>query len=346
MATALVVASPPLLAAAFFDFHPSALAVPWIATAVLGAVRGDRRLTAVAAVATILCRADLGVVLLGVAVVSRPRARRALVLIGGLGAAVAVLLPDQLGNPGSWDAYYADLGDGPLDAVLHPWRLVGAAGDRAGIVLVLGWLLAVGMLPLFRPRWLVAVLVAAAPVLLNGFPGPTLPWFHHGASFVPLLVGGTLTVLARPPSLADRVRPSLRPVLVAAPVALAVALVSPLSPSAPGSTQVWRALEARPDAERALALVRTDDVVSASPRLVPRLAHRRRIHQYPLPFSAPRTVFPPGLAPGATPEDVAAVDVILVEGEGSGEDVVVSGFRVVAHHDGVAVLRRVGLADG
>ena len=60
---------PAAAAAVFFDFHPSTLAVPAVAWTLLAARRGDVRQCTIAALAVLLCRADLGCVLLGIAVV-------------------------------------------------------------------------------------------------------------------------------------------------------------------------------------------------------------------------------------------------------------------------------------
>jgi hypothetical protein len=129
--TAIVLLSAPLAAAAMFDFHPSTLATPFVAWTLLGARRGDARLTTWAAFAVVLCRADLGCVLLGIALVAQPSVRRRLLVIGAVAVVAGVVVPALLGNPGTWDPYYGNLGTGPFDALVHPWRVVRARSRRS-----------------------------------------------------------------------------------------------------------------------------------------------------------------------------------------------------------------------
>ena len=205
--------------------------------------------------------------------------------------------------------------------------------------MLLGWLLAVSFLAILRPRWVAAVVVATLPYLLNRFPGPTLPWFHHGSVTAPILIAAALTVLADPPASSDRgAAPVRRLVPVGAAVA-ALAVASPLSPRAPGSVNAWRALGERHDTPDAIALVGGTEGVSAGVPLVPQLAHREDLHVLPLPFHAPDTLFPRGLAPDR-PEDRDAVDIILVDGAEAAEVDPEPGFVVVDEVDGVVVLRR------
>jgi hypothetical protein len=68
---------------------------------------------------------------------------------------------------------------------LHPWSLVKWVW----------WLAPVGLLPLRRPRWLLALGVAASPVLLSGWWGTATPWFHYHTPFFPLAIGGALAAL-------------------------------------------------------------------------------------------------------------------------------------------------------
>jgi len=92
-ATLLVVLSSPLIAAGLFDFHPITLAVPFLASTLLFALQGRPMATTVAAIAAALCRADLALVLLAIAVVAAPRVRWWLVgvaTLAGVGAGMVV----------------------------------------------------------------------------------------------------------------------------------------------------------------------------------------------------------------------------------------------------------------
>src|SRR4051794_23989692 len=121
LATFLVVVSAPLAAAAMFEFHPATMGVPFLAWALLGAVRGDRRLVMLASIAALICRADLGWVLASTAIVARREARRPLLLLGVGGVIAGSIIPGLLGNPGTWVPYYGHLGSSPVDFALHPW---------------------------------------------------------------------------------------------------------------------------------------------------------------------------------------------------------------------------------
>ena len=344
LATALIALSPALLAAAVFDFHNSALAVPWIAVTVLGVVRDDRRLTLIGAVGVVVMRADLGVVLLALLIVAKARTRPVLLGLGLLGAAAGAFVPEWLGNPGGWEAHFAHLGSGPSDAVTHPWRIVDALTSRASVELVLGWVLAVGGLVLLRPRWLLCAVAAALPVLVSGWPGATLPWFHYGAAYAPILITGAL-LGARVVATAPRRTQHAALALGTVGVVLALVTASSLSPDAPHSLQAWRAVDGRHAWRDALAEVQPFDTVSASDHLAPQVGHREDLYLYPSPFARPAAsqVFAPGYAPAGTDAQRAAVDVVIVEVV-PGFRPTVDGFQVVYLGEDVAVLRRTDTA--
>src|SRR5439155_1567682 len=188
LATLLVVLSAPLAAAALFEFHPATLAVPFIAWALLGARRGDVRLTVLASLIVLACRTDLGWVLASLAIVARGRTWRPLLLFGLAGLIAGSVIPAALGNPGSWTPHYGHLGSSPTDFALHPWRLVTKGFGRDPLTTLSSWLLPVGFLIVLKPRWLLTVVVAGFPVLFSRWPGTQLPWFHYGAPFVPVVV--------------------------------------------------------------------------------------------------------------------------------------------------------------
>jgi uncharacterized membrane protein len=308
LVTAAVVFSAPLLAAATFDFHPSTLATPFIAWTLLGARRGDRRLTTGGALAVLLCRADLGCVLAGIAVVAHPSVRRRLLVLAPLGVLAGAFVPEVLGNPGTWDPYYGHLGSGPLDALLHPIRVVRAAFRNDTIETVGYWLLPVGFLPMLRPRWLVALVIAGLPVALSQWEGTHLPWFHYGAPLVPLAVGGAIVafangILSKPVSAG----------LLLAGVAAATVFQGPLSPDAPDSVRVWRVMRSQPVAyDAVVASVPAGRPVSAFNQPLAHLMHRRDAYLFPLPFGPPQDTYPAGLAPAPSARDAAAVRVVIV----------------------------------
>jgi uncharacterized membrane protein len=309
VATLAVALSAPLAAAAVFDFHPSTLATPFVGWCLLGARRGDLKLTTWAALAVVACRADLGCVLFGIAIVAAPGVRRRLLLLAPLAMVAGAVVPDVLGNPGVWAPYYGHLGTGPLDALLHPWRAVEALLSRDTFDTLVYWLLPVGFLPVLRARWLAAIVVGGLPLLLSRWPGSHLPWFHYGAPIVPLVVGGAIAALAT-----SRVpQRSLRGLLGAGVVA-AAAVSGPLSPKAPASVQVWQVVRtsARTSAvAAALHAVPPGGVVSALNQPLAHLMQRHRAYLFPLPFAAPRNTYPGGLAPAPSTRHAADVDVVI-----------------------------------
>ena len=170
------------------------------------------------------------------------------------------------------------------------------------------WLLPVGFLPVLRPRWLAAIVVAGLPFLVSRWAGTHLPWFHYGAPLVPLVIGGAIAALRT-----RRVREaSLRAVLGAGAV-VAAAFTGPLSPRAPTSVQAWQVVRTT-DRSAAVAAtlesVPAGGAVSALNQPLAHLMQRHRAYLFPLPFVAPRDTYPGGLAPG--PSTCAAADVGVV----------------------------------
>jgi uncharacterized membrane protein len=307
LATAAVALNATLAAAAVFDFHPSTLAVPAIAWALLSARRGDTRSCTVAALLVILCRADLAWVLLGIAVVALPGPRRRLIVMTPLALAAGMLTPAMAGARGTWEVHYGHLGSNAIDAALHPWRAASALASPDALSTLLFWLLPVALLPLLRPRWLLAVVVAGLPILLSRWAGTHLPYFHYGAPIAPLAVGGALHVLAVRRELGSR-----GPVLLVGGAVTALALMSPLSAAAPDSLRLWRVL--RPDgaarSAAAVAAVPDDEPVAATPRVLAHLAHRREAWLFPAPF---RPLKPAAIGPEPSRRRAERVRTVVVD---------------------------------
>jgi uncharacterized membrane protein len=306
--TVAVVLSAPLAAAAMFDFHPSTLATPFVGWALLGARRGDRRLTTWSAIAVVLCRADLGCVLAGIALVAHKSVRRRLLVLAPVAVLAGAVVPELLGNPGTWDPYYGHLGTGPVDALLHPWNLVRALLTEDALSTFAFWLLPVGFLPVLRPRWLLAIVVAGLPVAVSQWPGTHLPWFHYGAPIAPLAIGGAIAAWGHP-AVRDW---HARSVLAGAAVVAAV-IIGPLSPNAPASVRLWEVVRPHHRAayETAVKAVPANAPVSATNQVLAHLMHRRVAYFFPLPFAPVRDTFPGGLAPAPSATAAARVPVII-----------------------------------
>jgi uncharacterized membrane protein len=307
LATAGVCLSAPLFAAAVYDFHPVAMAAPAVAWAILAGRRDDVRGVTWAAIAVAVLRADAVVLLLGAAVLSKPAARRRLLLMVPIPLLAGLAVPAALGSRQTFERYYGQLGDDPVDALLHPWRVVTALLSQSSFDTLVIWLLPVGFLTLLRPRWAAAMAVAGAPLLMSTWPGTSLPWFHHGAALVPFTVGGMLAAVATWPS----VRPRLVGLSLAGAVT-ALLVASPLSPRAPAAVRVG-AIVAGPSGEglgEAVAAVAAGESVSSNSRVLARLAHRPGAWLYPCPFRPDEA--DEGFCPGAAPDRADDVDVVIV----------------------------------
>lgn len=342
VATVLVVLSAPLAAAAMFEFHPATMGVPFIAWALLGARRGDRRLVVVASVAALICRADLGWVLASMAIVARKETRRPLVALGVAGVIAGSVIPGLLGNPGTWVPYYGHLGSSPVDFALHPWRLVTRGVGLDPLATFFTWLLPVGFLVAWKPRWLVTIAVAGFPVLFSRWAGTQLPWFHYGAPVVPLVIGGALVALAPvPEELAEHRALYRSPALAIGGVVAAALLVGPLSPRAPDSVRLTEVVRTSPDADyaAAMAAVGSHDAVAGTNPALSHLMHRDGAYLFPLPFTTIHGTYPGGLETPPNAREAADVDIVIVEPEDA-DAARAQGFTKVVPVRGLYVARR------
>jgi uncharacterized membrane protein len=295
-----------------FEFHPAVLAVPFVAWAVREAYRDDARRAVLAGVLVLLCRSELAWVLVGIAVIAGPRARRGLLSISLVGLVAGFAIPAALGARGTFEVHYGHIGATPTEALTHPWRVLEALlSSSTGTKLVI-LLLPVFGLALFSLRWAAAVVVSCLPVLLSQWPGTEMPWFHYFAPMYPIAVAGALAVLAAPPG--RTILPRLltyRLVIVGCVVALA--LNSPIAPRAPGGVALRSLTDHRGDrqAAAAAAAVQPGDAVVASNAILAHLTHRREAWLFPSPY---RPFDPPELGARVSKEAQARVDVVVVEG--------------------------------
>lgn len=282
LATVATVGSAPLLAAAVFDFHPLAMATPGVAWMLVGVVEDDDRSALLGLVWVFLCRADTSFVAVGIAFLAIGSLRRRLAVLGAAGALIGLITPHLIGEPRqTFGRYYSDLGDSPLDAILHPWRIVTAIADRSFWETLFIWLLPVLFLTVLRPRWLAALLVGGAPLLLSSWPGVSLPWFHNAAVMAPLAIGGGLAGIA---SIRGPVYRPLAAGLLTGCV-LALTIQSPLSPQAPVAVRLPDVLAQNgANVDATVALVPADASVAAINQLAAPLARRKEIYVLPCPF--------------------------------------------------------------
>lgn len=306
VATVAVALGTPLAAAAMFEFHPTTLAVPFVAWTALEAHRGNVARTTIAGALVLCCRAELAWVLVGLAVVAAPIVRKRLIALGLVGVVAGFTIPAALGARGTFTVHFGHLGATPKDALTHPWRILEALASADTLTKLLILFLPVAGLTFLKPRWAAATLLASLPVLLSQWSGTSLPWFHYWAPMYPIAVCGALVALGDP----NR-HLFVRPQLVVAGGLLAMALMSPLSPAAPDSVGLRALTDHRTDREQAGAQVRPGDAVVGSNRILAHLMHRRKAYLFPAPYGPGD---PPELSPKPSKAEAAKIDVIVLDG--------------------------------
>ena len=300
-----------------WQFHPEAIAAGLLALAVLAADRRDHGTMALLLALAALCGEEVGLVVAGFGVLLVAGGRRT---VGWrtVGAGVAwflvatfVLIPVVNGRETRlFEAGYGITGGGPRGLLAGLPTMAGHALQTGLANDGLGYLLLVFVpllgLPLLAPRWLLPV---APPLLLNLAavqPEHHQIRFHYLATAAPLLAAGAVAGLA---VVRRRRRRLLAPLLVL--LVLVAGFMDWRFGPAPWSREpvaipVGSADQAR---REALALVDPDAAVSAQYNLVPHLAHRSRIYEFPNPFRAVNWGLPDDTHPPAATEAVRFVVV-------------------------------------
>jgi uncharacterized membrane protein len=277
-----------------WQFHPEAIAAGLLALAALAADRGRDRAMAVWLALAALCGEEVGLIVAGFGLLLVVGGRR---VVGwwtaGAGlawflVATYVLMPLHAGRvTGLFEADYGIAGTGPrgllgsLPTLAGHALQTGLANDGL-FYLVLVFLPLAG-LPLLAPRWLLPV---APPLLLNLAavqPEHHQLRFHYLATAAPLLAAGAVAGLA---AIRSDHRRLLAPLLVAL-VALAGFTSWRYGPAPYARDPVAVPAGPTDQARReALALVDDGAPVSAQYNLVPHLAHRAEVYEFPNPFRA------------------------------------------------------------
>lgn len=273
------------------EFHPVALATPLLLAAFLY-LDADRLLPfALFAVAAALCKEEIPLVVAGFGIwyaVERRRWRAGgAIVAAGLawfGVAIELVIPHyNAGAASSFYSRYGEVGGSPgglaRTALTRPWQLVATAAGH--------WRYVVHLAAPFAGLWLLAplVLVAALPDLainlLSATKTQTSVHFHYTAGLIPPLVIASIFGARRLP----------RPELVAAGL-VAVALASNYLL---GAIPLWREFPHGETygaftytvsahdraAQRAVNVVPSGVVVSASNSLGAHLSARRRVLSFP-----------------------------------------------------------------
>jgi uncharacterized membrane protein len=277
-----------------WQFHPEAIAAGLLALAVLAADRRQHRAMAVWLALAALCGEELGLVVAGFGLLLVLGGRRAVgwrTAGAGLAwflVATWVLVPLHAGRATRlFETDYGIAGSGPR-ALLRALPTMAGHALQTGLAndglfyLLLVFLPLLG-LPLLAPRWLLPV---APPLLLNLAavqPEHHQLRFHYLATAAPLLAAGAVAGLAA-------VRSARRPLL--APLLVLLVVVAGFSSWRYGPAPWARdpvTIPAGPTDQarrQALALVDQEAPVSAQYNLVPHLAHRVQVYEFPNPFRA------------------------------------------------------------
>jgi uncharacterized membrane protein len=277
-----------------WQFHPEAIAAGLLALAVLAADRRRHRAMALWLALAALCGQEIGLVVAGFGLLLVAGGRRVVgwrTAAAGLAwflAATYVLGPLHAGRVTRlFEVDYGITGSGPRALLRALPTMAGHAlqtglADDGLFYLLLVFLPVLG-LPLLAPRWLLPV---APPLLLNLAavqPEHHQLRFHYLATAAPLLAAGAVAGLAA-------VRSARRPLL--APLLVLLVLVAGLTSWRYGPATWDRdpaVIPAGPvdQARReALALVDPEAPASAQYNLVPHLAHRVAVYEFPNPFRA------------------------------------------------------------
>lgn len=279
------------------EFHPVALACPFLLFA-FWYLDEDRLLPfAVFAVLAMTTKEEIGLVVAGLGVWYAVRRRRlAGGVIAGLGLAVsvitiAVVIPHfnagaESSFYGRYDAIGGSAGGIAKTAVTRPWRILEQAFQHADVHYLLQLLLPLGLLFALAPLLLVAAFPELALNLLSATPTQTSIHFHYTAGAIPPLVVASVLGAG---ALARRF-PGRTGAIAAA--AVAVALIAnwrlgavPLWGDVPGGQGyqmgAWRVSEHDRIAEQAVSLVPPHAVVSATNVLGAHLSARRVVLSLP-----------------------------------------------------------------
>jgi uncharacterized membrane protein len=350
---AAYLAFPAMQWAAIWHFHPETLAAGFLGLAALAADRQRWRPMAIWLALALLCKEDVGLVVAGFGAllwtIGHARVGRR-TLAAGLGwflltALILIPLANGRASP-HLELNYGITGSGPsvvLEAVPtlagNAWQNV--VDGKGGVYLLLIFTPLLG-LPLLDPRWLLPV---APPVLLNlaathGYQQEIrYQYLATSAPFLAFAAIAGLRVVAR--------RRVVLVSLLVAVVAVAGYVDYRVGP-APWSREFPRPAEDGPVSEtrrQALSLIDPAAPVSAHYNLVPHLAHRTHIYEFPNPFEAPNWGFPGDQHQPAEIERLRYVVVerpLLGEAEGALFDQLRGQphWRTLLDRHGIVVLER------
>jgi uncharacterized membrane protein len=284
------VLSPLLWNAALFDFHPTTLVVPFLLVGLTCALTDHRKGLVLSCLAILFLRDDLGPAVTALALVgsTRPAARAGagwrlrlgLAAAGTAWMAFGSVLGKFLGADRHWAYHYGYLSESPVGAMLHPVRsavrLVEGVWEGDNLFLVLAFLGPFLLLPLLRPKWVLAAGLLMLPLLASAGTQFHSPKFHYGAPVLPFLIVAAGGAAARLPKwIEDR---HVAVALIGASVT-AFLLVGP-----PATQSLRQVAPGAAGARAALKLVRPGDGVAAGTSIGAHVSQRDQLLMYPYPF--------------------------------------------------------------
>ncbi len=274
-------------------FHPDALAIAPLLFAYWAARAGRWRWFTVAALLALACKEDvaLAVAVMGILIAVRGRRKiGVLVTLGSLAwyaVATRMIIPFSNGIGPFYDTFFGNLGKNPAQVaghvVTHPGQAFDLATRSDRVTYYWQTFAPFAFLPLLG----LPVLLIGGPMLgvniLSSFPYTRDYRYHYSALVIVGLVLGTVEAIA----FVGRnraVRRALVAVVLAASVAATVAWgASPIGTKY--DSGIWP-LQADRQTQKAAAVAMVPDgaPTSAIYNLLPHLAHRTRIYDFPVPW--------------------------------------------------------------
>ena len=202
--------SPALLGLNIFDFHPYALATPFLLYALLALTYRRYGWLLVCCVLACACKEDvpLTVAMLGIVIIWKYKLPRLgfLLFFGGLlwsFIAFVIIIPHFYpGTQGNnfWYRYLV-LGSTPREAIIniftHPWIIFTTFITIERFYYVAGLFRSAGFLSLLAPEWLLPALPAIAVNALSTDPLTYTGVFHYNATIIPFVVISTILGIRR-----------------------------------------------------------------------------------------------------------------------------------------------------
>jgi uncharacterized membrane protein len=346
----------PIAEALAFDFHEAAF-VPFLTAMVIERYDAGRRgQAALAALALLLVKEDMGLLLAGLGLVLLTRGGERLVGGGCVAVGVAAtwissrVMIAAFGGDNAYYWAYGSLGEdmpaAALHVLTHPWAVPAALGSPPVKLVTLALLaLPLLLLPLRSPLTLAALPMLAERMLANRFPNWWEPEYHYNAFLIAILVMAAVdgayrlhrSPMPRRPAVLRRLvpgNPRVRPGHAAAALLTAAVVALPFFAFAdladPG---LYRLDERARAAAAAVAVVPDGALVESVNNLGPALSGRARVLLWDRePRQAPWVV-----------ADTARFSFpfgSLAEQRKRVGELISDGYRMVFHRAGYVVLTR------